>query len=489
MRRSNLSKGSRRARPGNQPASQRVPARRPARQRLRPAVGHHRVGRHRSGRQSDGATTSTAASAVEHPAAAPAAGSAPAGRRRSRSSSATAVLIVGAVGVAALALVTVCVFSSASAAAFTCSTEWVPDPTASPAAGASPQPGYVQPDMGNTHVGAGTSTRRRDLHVLPAGQRQPFQRAAARSPRGLYGPNDVAAPAGLDPQPRARRARHPVSRRPGEEGDRRGPAAAAGVLRGIPPSPVCGFPPSQEAAGAVIARFDDMATPYAALVWGRVLPLETFDRRPSWTSGRRGASRPTRRSSARRPRRRRRARVREPELSRPCAASATGTRPPTAVIVAGGSSTLDESLTSSRRNHEPVRLPASRRRRPSRDPARSSRRPELPRPCRRAGPPGPDRPMLFAKFANAIVADGAPIVRPRGTHALDLEVELGVVIGRLARGSRASAMDSRRLRRLQRRQRPRLAGQQACPRAGERGDGQWLRAKGSDTFLPMGPSS
>jgi hypothetical protein len=27
----------------------------------------------------------------------------------------------------------------------------------------------------------------------------------------------------------------------------------------------------------VIARFDEMATPYAALVWGRVLPLAEFD--------------------------------------------------------------------------------------------------------------------------------------------------------------------------------------------------------------------
>jgi hypothetical protein len=26
-----------------------------------------------------------------------------------------------------------------------------------------------------------------------------------------------------------------------------------------------------------IARFDQMATPYAALVWERVLPLDTFD--------------------------------------------------------------------------------------------------------------------------------------------------------------------------------------------------------------------
>ena len=94
--------------------------------------------------------------------------------------------------------------------------------------------------------------------------------------------------------------------------------------------------------------------------------------------------------------------------------------------------------------------------------------------------------MLFAKFANAVVADGDPIVRPPGTHALDLEVELGVVIGeRASRVARADAMEH-------------VAGYvvvndvtardwQGSKQAlgqGERGDGQWLRAKGSDTFLP-----
>jgi 2-keto-4-pentenoate hydratase/2-oxohepta-3-ene-1,7-dioic acid hydratase in catechol pathway len=104
------------------------------------------------------------------------------------------------------------------------------------------------------------------------------------------------------------------------------------------------------------------------------------------------------------------------------------------------------------------------------------------------GRPAPTRPLLFSKFANALVADGQPIVRPEGTHALDLEVELGVVIGTTARRVlRAEAMDH-------------VAGYvvvndvsardwQGIPAAladGEVGDGQWLRAKGSDTFLPMG---
>ncbi|MEP6638907.1 MAG: fumarylacetoacetate hydrolase family protein [Chloroflexota bacterium] len=104
------------------------------------------------------------------------------------------------------------------------------------------------------------------------------------------------------------------------------------------------------------------------------------------------------------------------------------------------------------------------------------------------GRPLPTRPILFSKFANTLIADGEAIVRPEGTHALDLEVELGVVIGSSARRvARADALDH-------------VAGYvvvndvsardwQGVPSAlaeGEVGDGQWLRAKGSDTFLPMG---
>jgi len=101
----------------------------------------------------------------------------------------------------------------------------------------------------------------------------------------------------------------------------------------------------------------------------------------------------------------------------------------------------------------------------------------------------PDRPMLFGKWTNAVIADGEPIVRPEGCNALDAEVELGVVIGRRARRvSRAAAMDhvagyvvvnDVTARDWQ--------GNKGALHPGARGDGQWLRAKGSDTFLPMGP--
>ena len=54
----------------------------------------------------------------------------------------------------------------------------------------------------------------------------------------------------------------------------------------------------------------------------------------------------------------------------------------------------------------------------------------------------PKEPPIFAKWPNAIIDPGEPILRPRGSKALDWEVELGVVIGRPARYvSRDKALD------------------------------------------------
>ena len=54
----------------------------------------------------------------------------------------------------------------------------------------------------------------------------------------------------------------------------------------------------------------------------------------------------------------------------------------------------------------------------------------------------PKEPPIFAKWPNTIIDPGEPILRPRGSSALDWEVELGVVIGRPARYvSREQALD------------------------------------------------
>jgi acylpyruvate hydrolase len=49
------------------------------------------------------------------------------------------------------------------------------------------------------------------------------------------------------------------------------------------------------------------------------------------------------------------------------------------------------------------------------------------------GNPAPKEPPVFPKWNNAILDPGEPILRPRGEHRLDWEVELGVLIGRTAR--------------------------------------------------------
>jgi 2-keto-4-pentenoate hydratase/2-oxohepta-3-ene-1,7-dioic acid hydratase in catechol pathway len=88
--------------------------------------------------------------------------------------------------------------------------------------------------------------------------------------------------------------------------------------------------------------------------------------------------------------------------------------------------------------------------------------------------------MLFAKFANAVRDPGGPVVRPAATEQLDIECELAVVIGRRASAVRlAEALDH-------------VFGytvvNDVTMRDLQREDRQWLRAKGSDGFAPMGPA-
>ena len=100
--------------------------------------------------------------------------------------------------------------------------------------------------------------------------------------------------------------------------------------------------------------------------------------------------------------------------------------------------------------------------------------------CREQSVAPPDYPMLFSKFANAVADPGVAVMRPRATEKLDLECELAVVIGRRAsRIGREDALDA-------------VFGytvlNDVTMRDLQREDRQWLRAKGSDGFAPMGPA-
>ena len=100
--------------------------------------------------------------------------------------------------------------------------------------------------------------------------------------------------------------------------------------------------------------------------------------------------------------------------------------------------------------------------------------------CREQDVAIPAYPMLFAKFANAVSHPGDAVTRPRATEKLDLECELAVVIGRTAsRIGPDEAMEA-------------VFGytilNDVTMRDLQREDRQWLRAKGSDGFAPIGPA-
>lgn len=96
-----------------------------------------------------------------------------------------------------------------------------------------------------------------------------------------------------------------------------------------------------------------------------------------------------------------------------------------------------------------------------------------------AGQPIPKEPPIFAKWSNAIIDPGEPILRPRGSTQLDWEVELAVVIGRTARYvAREHALDY-------------VAGYTIVNDASARDfqflTSQWMAGKIFETAAPVGP--
>lgn len=90
----------------------------------------------------------------------------------------------------------------------------------------------------------------------------------------------------------------------------------------------------------------------------------------------------------------------------------------------------------------------------------------------------PERPLLFLKPPSAVVGPGEAIVLPAASDRVEHEAEIGAVV-------------ARRLKGVDRREAIRgLAGavpaNDVTARDLQRADGQWTRAKGFDTFCPLG---
>lgn len=97
---------------------------------------------------------------------------------------------------------------------------------------------------------------------------------------------------------------------------------------------------------------------------------------------------------------------------------------------------------------------------------------------REKGLEAPARPRFFLKGANAVVGPAAEVLRPRELRRLEYEGELAVVIGRTAHRVQPDAW------------RDHVLGYTCANDITAddwRSDGQWVRAKSSDTFCPVGP--
>ncbi|CAN5176542.1 fumarylacetoacetate hydrolase family protein [soil metagenome] len=91
----------------------------------------------------------------------------------------------------------------------------------------------------------------------------------------------------------------------------------------------------------------------------------------------------------------------------------------------------------------------------------------------------PDEPLIFLKPNTSVIGPGEPIFYPTQSSNVHFEGELAVVIGRICRD--LSAEDA-----------PKVifgytVANDVTARDLQKKDGQWARAKGFDTFCPLGP--
>jgi 2-keto-4-pentenoate hydratase/2-oxohepta-3-ene-1,7-dioic acid hydratase in catechol pathway len=95
------------------------------------------------------------------------------------------------------------------------------------------------------------------------------------------------------------------------------------------------------------------------------------------------------------------------------------------------------------------------------------------------GGSAPERPLMFLKPTTAIVGPDEAIVLPPESSEVHHEAELAVVIGRMCRRVPADQAMSVVL--------GSTCANDVTARDLQRSDGQWTRAKGFDTFCPIGP--
>jgi 2-keto-4-pentenoate hydratase/2-oxohepta-3-ene-1,7-dioic acid hydratase in catechol pathway len=99
--------------------------------------------------------------------------------------------------------------------------------------------------------------------------------------------------------------------------------------------------------------------------------------------------------------------------------------------------------------------------------------------AREMGGEPPTEPVLFLKPSTSVIGPGAVISYPKLSQQVDFEGELAVVIGRLCREVPVERVPEVIL--------GYTCANDVTARDLQKADGQWARAKGFDTFCPLGP--
>lgn len=92
----------------------------------------------------------------------------------------------------------------------------------------------------------------------------------------------------------------------------------------------------------------------------------------------------------------------------------------------------------------------------------------------------PDEPLIFMKPATSVIGQNDPVIHPTLSSEVHHEAELAVVISRPARNVKAEDASQFIF--------GYTAANDVTARDLQRKDGQWTRAKGFDTFCPLGPA-
>lgn len=99
--------------------------------------------------------------------------------------------------------------------------------------------------------------------------------------------------------------------------------------------------------------------------------------------------------------------------------------------------------------------------------------------AREMGGEAPEQPVLFLKPSTSVIGPGAAISYPKLSRQVDFEGELAIVIGRLCREVPVARVPEVIL--------GYTCANDVTARDLQKADGQWARAKGFDTFCPLGP--